>query len=306
MRSRIEIRRYQDADAEAISRLYYNTIHTINAMDYSKEQRDAWAPSSSVQDYTGWQEKLKKTKPFVALIGETIVGFAEFEPNGHIDCFYVHHEYQGHGVGTALMNEIDKEAKENSLARIYAEVSITAKPFFETKGFKVVKQQTVTLRGADLVNFVMERTIPNQLSFSLCASDKEWQTAKTYRNKYFFGKVGVEDPYLSTFNHKDHLHFVLYNGTSIIGYAHIQLWPEHRAGMRIIVINEDARNQGFGRWFMKKIETDLGNRGFVSLHAESNPGALNFYTSNGYTFMPFNDPFGDECGPPDVPVGKRL
>lgn len=157
MSNQIQVRHYQDGDAEFLSQIYYNTIHMVNAKDYSKEQLDAWAPWSSVQDYSGWKEKLEKIKPFVALIGETIVGFAEFELNGHIDCFYVHHEFQGSGIGSALMREIDTEARKKSLPRIYAEVSITARPFFEAKGFHVVKQQTVQIRGAELINFVMEK-----------------------------------------------------------------------------------------------------------------------------------------------------
>lgn len=146
----------------------------------------------------------------------------------------------------------------------------------------------------------------SQLSLSSCASDIEWQAAKTYRHKYFFGKVPMDDPYLWTFDHKDHLHLILYYGKGIIGYAHIQLWPEHRAGMRIIVLDEDKRGFGFGRWFMEKIEARLKDVGFASLHAESNPGALNFYTALGYTPMPFDDPGGEECGLPDIPVGKML
>ncbi len=159
MRSKIFVRRYHDGDAKTIAEIYYNTIHTINAKDYNQEQLDAWAPYSSVKDYSGWGEKLQKIKPFVAVIDNQVVGFAEFELNGHIDCFYVHHEFQGHGVGSALMREIEIEAREKLLGRIYAEVSITAKPFFEAKGFKVVKQQTVSLRGMELVNFVMEKFI---------------------------------------------------------------------------------------------------------------------------------------------------
>ena len=161
MNNKIQVRRYQDGDAKFLSRIYYNTIHTVDARDYTKEQIDAWAPWSSVQDYSGWQEKLEKIKPFVALINDKIVGFAEFEPNGHIDCFYVHHEFQGSGVGSALIHEIEKEAVDKSISRVYAEVSITAKPFFEAKGFHVVKQQAATIRGVELINFVMEKRYQN-------------------------------------------------------------------------------------------------------------------------------------------------
>ena len=77
MNNKIQVRRYQDGDAKFLSQIYYNTIHTVNAKDYTKNQLDAWAPWSSVQDYSGWQEKLEKIKPYVALIDDIIVGFAE-------------------------------------------------------------------------------------------------------------------------------------------------------------------------------------------------------------------------------------
>lgn len=159
MNNKIQIRRYQEGDAKFLSQIYYHTIHTVNAQDYNKEQLDAWAPWSSVQNYSGWQEKLEKIKPYVALIDDIIVGFAEFEPIGHIDCFYVHHEFQGSGIGSALIHEIEKEAEDKSITRIYAEVSITARPFFEAKEFQVIKQQTVQIRGVELINFVMEKCL---------------------------------------------------------------------------------------------------------------------------------------------------
>lgn len=170
----------------------------------------------------------------------------------------------------------------------------------------------------ELQNFAMERYPQHsQLSLSLCTSGIEWQTAKTYRQKYFFDKVPVSDPYTWTFNHQDHQHFVLYNNAEIIGYAHIQLWPEHRAAIRIIVIDEKERRKGSGKWFIEKIEAGLKESGFNSLHAESSPSALGFYTTLGYTAMPFNDPAcptkfeerrrnGYEGGAEDVAVGKIL
>ncbi len=83
MNTQIQVRRYKEGDAKFLSQIYYNTIHIVNAKDYSKEQLDAWAPWSSMQDCSRWEENLEKIKPFVALIDETIFCFAEFEPNGH-------------------------------------------------------------------------------------------------------------------------------------------------------------------------------------------------------------------------------
>lgn len=159
MTTEIIIRQYIPDDAQHLADIYYYTIHHINVQDYSDEQINAWAPSSSLE-LTGWKKKWETIMPLVALIENKIVGFIEFELNGHIDCFYVHHEYQGFGIGSSLMNEVFNRANDLNLKRVFAEVSITAKLFFESKGFKVVKQQHVEIRGVKLTNFIMEYIKP--------------------------------------------------------------------------------------------------------------------------------------------------
>jgi putative acetyltransferase len=54
------------------------------------------------------------------------------------------------------LREVIRRADEANLKRIYAEVSITAKPFFERQGFKMITEQQVRLRGVTLTNFLME------------------------------------------------------------------------------------------------------------------------------------------------------
>ena len=158
----ISIRDYQQEDAQELASIYFNTIHRINIKDYTQEQVDAWAAPSGFKSSTGiedWAKKFARTKPLVAISGNKIVGFAEFEPNGHIDCFYCHHDWIGKGVGSALMKEILIRAKKNHISRIFAEVSITAKPFFERNNFVVVMEQVDYKKGIGLVNYKMERII---------------------------------------------------------------------------------------------------------------------------------------------------
>ncbi|MGQ3888543.1 GNAT family N-acetyltransferase [Legionella sp. CNM-1927-20] len=158
MQTKIVVRSYEKADAPMLAAIYYNTIHQVNSQDYSPEQINAWAPTSSLHAER-WQLKWKKLVPLVAVLNEEIIGFAEFESTGHIDCFYVHHNYQGQGAGKALMSAIENKAKQEQIPRLYAEVSITAKPFFEKCGFVVVKQQKVLIRGYELTNYQMEKRL---------------------------------------------------------------------------------------------------------------------------------------------------
>lgn len=144
------------------------------------------------------------------------------------------------------------------------------------------------------------------LCMRFCTHYDEWETVKLFRQKYFFDKHSLKDPYTWSFDHKDHVHFVLYKGTEIIGYAHIQLWTDHRSALRIIVIDEPHRNQGHGSKFLNLVEKWLKQSGIKSLHIESSPEALPFYRKHKYANMPFNDPDGYEGDPSDTPVGKIL
>ncbi|MBO5199054.1 MAG: hypothetical protein J6B85_11110 [Lachnospiraceae bacterium] len=38
----MKLRRYQAEDRDAAAQLFYETVHTVNAADYTKEQREAW------------------------------------------------------------------------------------------------------------------------------------------------------------------------------------------------------------------------------------------------------------------------
>jgi putative acetyltransferase len=149
------IRDYKLSDTKEIMKLFYDTIHEINICDYTQEQVDAWAPES--MDYEVWHKRLQAKLPYIAENNGQIVGFGELEVDGHIDCFYCHSKYQRKGIGSKLLSHIENTAKLQIIKRLYTEASITAKPFFEQKGFSVVTEQQVELRGVWLKNYVMEK-----------------------------------------------------------------------------------------------------------------------------------------------------
>lgn len=135
---------------------------------------------------------------------------------------------------------------------------------------------------------------------------REWEAVRIFRNKNFFDKIPMDDPYTWTFDHKNHVHLVLYKGTEIVGYTHLQLWPEHRAALRIIVIEEQLRGQSLGGQFLALCERWLKQKGFTVLQTQASPAAYPFYLKYGYSEMPFNDPDGHESDPQDTDMGKVI
>ena len=46
----MKIRRYEPDDLSQITALFYDTVHAVNAADYSPEQLDAWADGAPDRD----------------------------------------------------------------------------------------------------------------------------------------------------------------------------------------------------------------------------------------------------------------
>lgn len=149
------VRTHRNGDIPNISRLYYDTIHRVNSQDYTREQIDAWAPDVPADSF--WRERFRKYRVYVAEEDGCIVGFTELDSTGHIDCFFVHHEWQRCGVGSRMMERIVASAGKDKIPRLFAEVSITALPFFLDKDFVVVRENKSVRGSVMLEQFVMER-----------------------------------------------------------------------------------------------------------------------------------------------------
>lgn len=146
----------------------------------------------------------------------------------------------------------------------------------------------------------------HHLHIQLCTTLQEKEAAKDFRQKHFFDERSFQDPYRWTFDHPDHSHFLLYRDEEIVGYIHIQHWPDHRAAIRIIVIDQKIRSLGLGKHLLASCEQTLKKQGVKVLHTESTPSAHLFYKKLGYIEMPFNDPEGLPTDPRDIAMGKNL
>lgn len=150
------IRRYKPTDCKALAELFYNTVHTVNAKDYTKEQVDAWATGNV--DLEKWNRSFEEHYSLVAVEDERIIGFGDIDKTGYLDRLYVHADYQGKGVATAICNQLEQAVGGS----IVTHASITARPFFEKRGYKVVKEQQVKRQGVSLTNTVMEKVNPRR------------------------------------------------------------------------------------------------------------------------------------------------
>jgi putative acetyltransferase len=148
----MQLREYKSADCEQLAELFYQTVHSINAKDYTKEQLDAWATGKV--DLQQWDKSFKEHKTIVGTENGEIVGFGDIDKSGYLDRLYVHRDYQRRGIASAICDELESSVRGK---QITTHASITAKPFFEYRGYHVVKEQEVIRHGIALTNYVMKK-----------------------------------------------------------------------------------------------------------------------------------------------------
>lgn len=170
----IKLRKYHKEDFKQILDLFYNTVHTVNAKDYSFDMLNAWAPEDF--DIKKWS-KILSQETFVAYLETTysnenpninntipknsntsqdkIVGFVVWNSIDYVDCLYVHKDYIGFGIGSLLLKTVESKVDLNRTDIIKSDVSISALPFFKKHNYIVEKEQLVKRGNVSLKNFAM-------------------------------------------------------------------------------------------------------------------------------------------------------
>ncbi|WP_345237521.1 GNAT family N-acetyltransferase [Hymenobacter saemangeumensis] len=132
-----------------------DTISSVCRPDYTAKQLEVW--TSGVNNEQRWRDILLNQFVLVALQDTEIVGFATLDAGHYIDLLYVHKDYQRQGIAQELYTEIEKEARQQQQVELTADVSITARVFFESVGFSVINEQVVMRQGVELINFRMRK-----------------------------------------------------------------------------------------------------------------------------------------------------
>ena len=144
------IRQYRNTDCAIISELFYETIHCVNAKDYTAEQLSAWAKDRGRLLLRSTE--LLRQNTLIAETDGKIVGFGSMTAEGCLDLLFTHKDHQRQGIATALCKEL-----EQGFPTVKTYASITAKPFFENRGYVVIKSQEVERFGEKLKNFEMRK-----------------------------------------------------------------------------------------------------------------------------------------------------
>jgi putative acetyltransferase len=151
------LRPFLPDDVPVLAEIYQASIEELTGEDYSEGQQAAW--SSLADDVEAFGRRLAESLTLVATIGGSTVGFASLKGADHLDLLYVHPAAAGQGVGTLLAEALEKLATARGAKRLTADVSDSARDFFEKRGFEAQRRNTVQVADEWLGNTTMDKPL---------------------------------------------------------------------------------------------------------------------------------------------------
>ncbi|WP_420427970.1 GNAT family N-acetyltransferase [Algiphilus sp.] len=159
MRSQLPvIRPMHPGDVEALWRLFHRAVHARAIRDYSAAQCAVWAPHHpTAQQRAAWRNRLLANQPWVIEWQGDAAGFADLQPDGWIDQFFVDPGVRGQRLADHLMQALLHRAEQRRLPYVQADVSLSAEAFFRRHGFALCFRQVVRREGIAFRNARMRR-----------------------------------------------------------------------------------------------------------------------------------------------------
>ena len=292
----MELRKYHPRDCAEMARLFYDTVHTVNAADYTKEQLDAWADGQV--DLKKWNASFLEHDTLVAVEGETIVGFGDMDSTGYLDRLYVHKDHQKKGIATAICDRLvrahrkraafrtetdgnaQQEEGERAELTFTTHASITARPFFEKRGYVVKKEQQVERRakreaesraacpGILLTNFVMERTEDLELILLTKEKENELKACAQILMESFAHAWNTEKEAEETLREtlESGILIAVRRKKKVAGF--VGAHPEYPFGWELhpLAVAPGARGMGLGSLLVARIEREAARAGALVMY----------------------------------------
>jgi len=134
----MEIRRFKEEDAKEVSDLIRKTILISNTKDYPKDLMDALIETETPEHVL---QRASWTHFYVVVDEQQIIGCGAIGPywgkedESSLFTIFVLPEYQGQGIGRAIIDTLEKDEYFLRAHRIEIPASITGVPFYLKMGY---------------------------------------------------------------------------------------------------------------------------------------------------------------------------
>jgi|SRR5262245_15491438 len=154
---KLALRPFLPADARLLAEIFRASVAQLTGDDYSETQQEAW--TATADDEEAFATRLANALTLLGTVDGSPAGFASLAGTERLDMLYVHPAAARQGVGSMLVDALEKLAASRGAPRLTADVSDSAQDFFRHRGFVATQRNTVQLGGEWLANTTMEKRL---------------------------------------------------------------------------------------------------------------------------------------------------
>ena len=151
------LRPFLAADAAMLAEIFRSAVEGLTGEDYGPSQQEAWA--GTADDEAAFTARLGKQLTLIATLEGSPVGFASLQDNKTIDMLYVHSAIAGQGIGTMLVDALEKLAAARGSSALTVDASDSAREFFLKRGYEAYQRNTISVGNEWLANTTMKKTL---------------------------------------------------------------------------------------------------------------------------------------------------
>jgi len=155
--SKAALRPFLAGDTPVLAAIFAAAVEELTGDDYSEAQQEAWM--AAADDEAEFGRRLAGELTLIATLDNAPVGFASLRGKDHIDMVYVHPGAGGQGIGSMLIDALEKLAGGRGAATLTVDASDTAQAFFAKRGYVAKQRNSVTINGEWLANTTMQKQL---------------------------------------------------------------------------------------------------------------------------------------------------
>jgi putative acetyltransferase len=154
---RLAVRPFLPEDVPLLAEIFRASIEELTGEDYSEAQQQAWA--SLADDEEAFAHRLSNSLTVLGTVDGSPVGFASLAGTERLDMLYIHPAATGQGVGSMLVDALERLAEARGAGKLTAEVSDSASAFFRRRGFEPQQRNSVPVAGEWLASTTMQKQL---------------------------------------------------------------------------------------------------------------------------------------------------
>ncbi|MGL5059913.1 MAG: GNAT family N-acetyltransferase [Microcoleus sp.] len=157
---RFQIRGASLDDTHQICDVCVNAVRALAANDCTPAQIKAWVGDLTPENYRAAMQERGEVI-FVAFQKDRIVGFSSLLGN-EVRAVYVHPDCTRQGIGSTLLNAVEREAKCQGINKLQTIAPLTVVLFYQAHSYQILTKSTFPLTdGIDIPCLKMEKRLFN-------------------------------------------------------------------------------------------------------------------------------------------------